>query len=94
MANELKIVITLKEGRGTIGVKSPDCDPVLVNFEGELDEALKGVPELVKKAEEQWAQSPQYPKGEVPAPPAPKTVERQPVRAASAPKSSEKPLMF
>lgn len=95
MSNELKVVITLKDGRGFIGIKSPDCDPILSVFEGDLPAALEMVPGLVQQAQEKWAESPQYPKGEVPAPPAPKTPPRQTVATkAAAPKSSVKPQLF
>ena len=59
---ELKVVITLKGERGTIGIQAPDCDPVFSLFEGGLEQALERVPGLVSEARERWGQSPRYPK--------------------------------
>ena len=59
---ELKVVITLKGERGTIGIQAPDCDPVFSLFEGSLGQALERVPGLVSEARERWEQNPQYPR--------------------------------
>jgi len=59
---ELKVVITLKGERGTIGIQAPNCDPVFSLFEGGLEQALEWVPGLVSEATERWEQSPRYPR--------------------------------
>ena len=59
---ELKVVISLKGEKGTIGIQAPDCDPVFSLFEGGLEQALDRVPGLVSEARERWEQSPRYPR--------------------------------
>ncbi len=36
MTEELKVVIALKEGRASIGLQAPDCDPMFVTLPGGL----------------------------------------------------------
>lgn len=59
---ELKVVISLKGEKGTIGIQAPNCDPVFSLFEGNLEQALGRVPGLVSEARERWEQSPRYPR--------------------------------
>jgi len=82
---ELKVVISLKGEKGSIGVQSPDCDPIFITFKGDLNEALGKVPELVAQAEEKWDQNPRYPKTKQeliqPAPtPSPRPQPQQPTQ--------------
>ncbi|GAI26461.1 unnamed protein product, partial [marine sediment metagenome] len=71
-SDELKVVINLKGERGLIGVQSPDCDPKIHTFEGDLTHALESVPGLVEAAKQSWAENPKYPKCETDlTPPAP-----------------------
>ena len=70
MSDELKIVIVLKESKGSIGISAPDCDPVFDVFDGGLDGVLQRVPVLVEEARVRWALSPRYPKCEKPPAPA------------------------
>jgi hypothetical protein len=62
MNEELKVVILLKGNRGSIGVQSPECDPMFSTFEGSLGQALERVPELVAEAQQKWDESPRYAK--------------------------------
>jgi len=78
MSREMKIVITLRENRGSIGIQSPDCDPVFCTFEGNLEQALERVPELVSQARQRWDSNPRYPRCEHPLPP--QTAPAQPER--------------
>ena len=48
MSAEIKVVISLKDGRGFVGIQSPNCDPVFTTLEGDLEAALERVTELVK----------------------------------------------
>ena len=86
---ELKVVVTLKGGRGFIGIQSPQCDPVFTTFEGGLEAALERLPGMVEEARNRWAQSPRYPKCQTPLPsqiqPPPQPVRSAP-RQAHAPK--------
>jgi len=74
MSDELKVVIALREGKASIGVQAPNCDPVLAVVQGGLADALTGVPTLVASAKEQWQTNKHYPKSTrapAPAPPSP-----------------------
>jgi len=68
MADELRIVILTKGTAASIGVQSPDCDPVFVTLTGDLPAVLESVPEVVVAAKQKWETSPRYPKCETPAP--------------------------
>jgi len=70
---ELKVVISLKDGKASLGVQAPDCDPVFAVLEGSLEEALEKVPALVAEAREKWDSSPRYPKTSHQLTPAPST---------------------
>lgn len=88
MSDEIKIVITHQADKGLIGVRSPDCDPILRTFEGELAAGLEMVPGIVEEAGQLWAENPQFPKCETPLP-----SQAEPARtagAASAPKKTSR----
>jgi hypothetical protein len=86
---QVKIVILLREGKASVGVQSPGCDPQISIVEGSLEEVLGRVPDLVKQAQEKWAQSPQNPQtGIVIAPPSPPP-SRTPSPASSATKTAQ-----
>lgn len=68
MSEEVKVVIALKDGRTSIGVRAPDCDPIFDIQEGGLEAALERIPGLVEEARQRWAESPLYPKCESPLP--------------------------
>ena len=78
MSQDIKVVLTLKEGGGFLGVQAPDCDPVFTPFQGEWEPFLERIPELVREARQRWAQNPRYPKCEAPLPAQPEA----PVRTA------------
>jgi len=83
-ADELKIVIIIKDNRATIGVQAPDCDPVFETAEGHLSEILAHSHIAVDNARAKWAVSKKNPKADIPTPPAP------PPRPASTPSTSSK----
>jgi len=87
MSEDVKVVIAVKGTRAFVGVQSPNCDPIFITMEGGLDTALERVPELVEAARQQWAESPRYPKADLPEvkPPA------SPVRPAQATRQSATP---
>lgn len=68
-ANELKVVIIMKDDRAMLGVQSPSCDPVYKTMDGSLADVLKQIPELVAGAKQQWEANPRYPKADLPEPP-------------------------
>ena len=86
MSAQVKIVILLREGKASVGVQSPGCDPQISIVEGGIEQALERVPGLVKQAQEKWAQSPCNPQSAIvpPSPPA-----RTPAPASSAKKTTQ-----
>ena len=97
----LKIVITLKDGRGSIGVQRAGCDPVLLQLpDAALTNAIARLPEALVAADVQWRERRQYPKYTRPAPPTapvrpvatPPT--RRATRVAPTTPSVETPRMF
>ncbi len=70
-ADELKIVIIIKDNHATIGVQAPDCDPVFETAEGDLSEILAHSHIAVDNARAKWATSKRNPKAELPTPPPP-----------------------
>jgi hypothetical protein len=68
MSDELKVVISLKESRAAVGVQAPECDPVFFGVEGDLQAALKAVPDFVDEAKARWETSKLCPKCETPLP--------------------------
>ena len=92
-ANEMKIIIVMKDDRIMLGVQSPDCDPVYTTMKGTLAMALKKLPALVAEAKQKWGAAPKYPKADLPAPPPSPTPARTPA-AARAPKKTDQPSFF
>lgn len=69
MASEIKVVIVLKDGRGTVGIQSPECDPVFSTVEGDLVTIAAELPALVQLAEVKWSTTPKNPKAPIIEPP-------------------------
>lgn len=78
MSDELKVVLSLKENKATVGVQAPECDPVYFGLEGDLQATLKAVPKFVEEAKTRWEASKLYPKCETPLP-----SQEQPVATTS-----------
>ena len=92
MTEEIKIVIVLKENRGSVGIQSPECDPVFATFEGDLRAALEKVPGMVEEANRRWDSNPRYPKCQSPLP---QTPQPAPARPATTQKQNKtQPAMF
>jgi len=68
MSDELKVVISLKGDKASVGVQTPECDPVFFGLEGDLRTTLKAVPKFVEEAKNRWETSKLYPKCETPLP--------------------------
>jgi hypothetical protein len=66
--DELKLVISLKGDKASVGVQAPECDPAFFNLEGDLKTALKAVPKFVEEAKTRWETSKLNPKCETPLP--------------------------
>ncbi len=68
---DLKVVVSIKGSRGTIGVQQPSSDPHIETFDG-LDESglTEEVPTVIQRARARWEENPKHPVYERPAPPA------------------------
>ena len=89
MNAQVKIVIVLKEGKSSVGVQTPGCDPQISIMECGLEEVLGKVPALVKQAQEKWAQSPQNPKTDIAIPPPAPPPSRTPSPASNPKKNAQ-----
>ena len=70
-SEDLKVVLSIKGGRTTIGVQRPSSDPHIETFD---DPDLAGLTQetlaVVERARAKWEDAPRYPAHERPAPPA------------------------
>ena len=70
-SEDLKVVVSIKGGRATIGVQQPSSDPHIETFD---DHDLAGLAQEVlavtERAKARWEAEPKYPAHERPAPPA------------------------
>ena len=84
-SEELKVVLSIREGRATIGVQCPASDPHIESFD---DPDLFGLadqfPAVVARARAKWEQEPRYPAYEKPAPPARRQRRREPAADTAA----------
>ena len=92
-ANEMKVVIVVRDDKIMLGVQSPDCDPVYTTMTGTLAMALKKVSALVTKAKQKWQANPKYPKADLPAPPPTPVPARTPSSSTSS-KPKVQPSFF
>ena len=80
-SEDLKVVVSVKGGRATIGVQRPSSDPHIESFD---DADLSGLTQealaVVERARARWEDEPKHPAHERPAPPA----RRQPRRSQAA----------
>ena len=78
---DLKVVVSIKGGRATIGVQQPSSDPHIETFD---DQDLSGLTQevlaVIERARAKWEDEPKHPAHEKPAPPA----RRQPRRSQGA----------
>ncbi len=69
--DDLKIVVSIKGGRATIGVQRPSADPHIETFEGhDLSGLAEEVPAVTERARARWEETPKHPAYERPATPA------------------------
>ena len=75
---ELKVVVSIRGDRATIGVQQPSADPHIESFD-DLDLAglAQAVPAVVERARARWEDEPMYPAHERPAPPARRRTRRE-----------------
>ena len=75
---ELKIVVSIRGDRTTIGVQQPSSDPYIESFD-DLDLAglAQEVLSVIARARARWEDEPRYPVHERPAPPARRRPRRE-----------------
>ena len=74
---DLKVVVSIKGGRATIGVQQPASDPHIESFDdGDLAGLTQEAPAVVERARAKWEDEPKYPAHERPAPPARRQTRR------------------
>ena len=68
---DLKVVLSIKEGRAIIGVQRPSSDPHIESFDDtDLAGVTQEVPAVIERAKARWEHAPKNPAFERPAPPA------------------------
>ena len=70
-SEDLKVVVSIKGGRATIGVQQPSSDPHIESFDdADLSGLTQEVSAVIERARAKWEEEPKYPAHERPAPPA------------------------
>ena len=70
-AEDLKVVVSIKGGRATIGVQRPASDPHIETFDDlEVSGLAQEIPAVVERARARWQDAPKHPAYARPAPPA------------------------
>ena len=70
-SEDLKVVVSIKDGRATIGVQQPSSDPHIESFDdADLSGLTQEVPAVVERARARWEEAPKHPAHQRPAPPA------------------------
>ncbi len=74
---ELKVVVSIKGSRATIGVQQPKSDPHIESFdEHDLSGLVQEVPAVTERARARWEDEPRHPAYAKPAPPARRQTRR------------------
>ena len=74
---ELKVVMSIKGGRATIGVQRSQSDPHIESFDDhDLSGLAQEVPAVTERARARWEDEPRYPAHVKPAPPARRQARR------------------
>ena len=69
-SEDLKVVVSIKGGRATIGVQQPSSDPYIETFDDlEVSGLTQEVSAVIERAKAKWEDEPKYPAHERPAPP-------------------------
>ena len=93
-SEDLKVVVSIRGGRATIGVQRPSSDPHIESFE---DPDLSGLTQealaVVERARARWEDEPKYPAHERPAPPPRRRPRREQgtAQAEAAEEGAEQP---
>ena len=77
-SEDLKVVVSIKGGRATIGVQQPSSDPHIESFD---DQDLSGLTQealaVIERARAKWEDEPKYPAHARPTPPARRRPRRE-----------------
>ena len=77
-SDDLKVVVSVKGGRATIGVQRPSADPHIETFEDhDLPGLAQEVPAVTERARARWEEAPKHPTYQRPVPPAKRRNRRQ-----------------
>ena len=77
-SEDLKVVVSIKDGRATIGVQQPSSDPHIESFDDpDVSGLTQQVSAVVERAMAKWAEEPKHPAHERPAPPARRRTRRE-----------------
>ena len=99
---DLKVVVSIKGGRATIGVQQPSSDPHVETFgDADLSGLAHEVPAVTERARAKWQETPKHPAYVRPAPPARRRNRRQQQGAqastaegAAEPEQAQTPRLF
>ena len=84
-SEDLKVVVSIKGGRATIGVQQPSSDPHIESFDDlDVSGLAQEVPAVIERARTRWEEEPKHPAHVRPAPPA----RRRPRRELGAAQAS------
>ena len=87
---DLKVVVSIKGDRATIGVKGTSSDPHIESFDDpDLSGLAQEVPAVVERARTRWEDAPKYPAHVKPAPPAKRRSQRGQGTAQAATEGGE-----
>ena len=76
-SEDLKVVVSLKGGRATIGVQQPSSDPHIESFDDrDLSGLTREVSAVIERARAKWEDEPRHPAHARPAPPARRQARR------------------
>ena len=74
---DLKVVVSIKGGRATIGVQQPSSDPHIESFDDQDVSGLTdALPAVIERARARWEDEPKHPAHVRPAPPARRRARR------------------
>ncbi len=89
-SEELKVVLSIREGRAVIGVQRPTVDPHIEAFDdADLVGLANQFPAVVARARARWEEEPMHPAYDRPAPPPKQRNRNRRQQAATAPADAE-----
>ena len=70
LAEDLKVVVSIKGGRATIGVQQPSSEPHIETFDDhDMAGLAQEIPAVTERAKARWEGTPKFPAHERPSPP-------------------------